>query len=193
LKNNRIGEGIVYYSNGKIKEQGKYQGLVPPVQNPKWIMVSGLRHVVDLKEGNWIGYHENGQISYEGSYLQGAKIGIWKFYDEKGALIEESPTFFGHLVKDVWDRPYGLNAIAWKCYEEINDEHLLREAERAILRAIELDEKYSYIDTYAHVLFKMGKYQDAFHWAIRALEFAKKEKVRSFYTTKLLRKLEGKL
>ncbi|MBW7867405.1 MAG: hypothetical protein H3C31_03660 [Brumimicrobium sp.] len=42
-----------------------------------------------LKEGIYIVRFPNNLIRYRGEYLHDEPIGIWKFYDEEGNLIEE--------------------------------------------------------------------------------------------------------
>lgn len=41
-----------------------------------------------LKDGHTIVKHPNGAIHYSGEYLNDEPIGIWKFYNEEGQLVE---------------------------------------------------------------------------------------------------------
>jgi antitoxin component YwqK of YwqJK toxin-antitoxin module len=38
------------------------------------------------KDGSWIGYHENGQLFYEGDWKNGKKDGSWVYYTNNGLL-----------------------------------------------------------------------------------------------------------
>jgi antitoxin component YwqK of YwqJK toxin-antitoxin module len=40
-----------------------------------------------LREGRGIVYHNNGKISIDGIYEHGKQVGMWKFYDEEGKVI----------------------------------------------------------------------------------------------------------
>ena len=44
-------------------------------------------HKNDEKDGAWVRYHANGQLEYEGNYKNGEKDGVWVGYDENGTLV----------------------------------------------------------------------------------------------------------
>jgi len=39
------------------------------------------------KEGSWVGYHENGNIKYEGQFMKDKEVGIFNYYDYSGNLL----------------------------------------------------------------------------------------------------------
>ena len=42
-----------------------------------------------MKQGRWIYYYDSGNEESEGQYIADKKKGVWKYYNEKGGLIEE--------------------------------------------------------------------------------------------------------
>lgn len=48
----------------------------------------------EVKDGKYREYHENGELKIKGSYDDGKKIGIWKYYDSSGgAQLRFVPNF----------------------------------------------------------------------------------------------------
>ncbi len=69
-----------------------------------------------------------------------------------------------------------LNSIAWNFYEKVEDKEALQKAEGWASKACELEKNYANLDTYAAVLYKVGKKDLALQMANKAIEIAKKEK-----------------
>ena len=42
-----------------------------------------------LRHGFWRGYHENGQLRYEGNYVNGMQDGLWRYWNNNGQLSYE--------------------------------------------------------------------------------------------------------
>jgi thiol-disulfide isomerase/thioredoxin len=74
------------------------------------------------------------------------------------------------------DVAYYLNEGAWVIYEKVVNKFELIKAQNWSKRAIELDYRASYIDTFAHLLYKNGNKSDAILWEKKAVEKAKNEK-----------------
>ncbi len=68
-----------------------------------------------------------------------------------------------------------LNSIAWVFYESVTDNISLLKAELWSKKSTELDENYGNLDTYACLLYKIGKKNEALAAANKAIDFAKKE------------------
>jgi hypothetical protein len=86
-----------------------------------------------------------------------------------------------------------LNSIAWDFYEKVDNKDALLKAEEWSKKASDLEKNYAFLDTYASVLYKLGKKQLALDAANNAIEEAKKEKlVAADYqgTTDLLKKIK---
>ena len=89
------------------------------------------------------------------------------------------------------DDPSTLNSVAWDFYENVSDKTMLQNAERWAKHAVELHGDYANTDTYAAVLYKEGKLEDAKKQAEAAIELAKQEKTDYKSTQQLLDKMNG--
>jgi thioredoxin 1 len=83
-----------------------------------------------------------------------------------------------------------LNSIAWSYYENIDDKEMLLKAGTLAKRSIELESMYANNDTYAAILYKLGKKDEAEKAAVKAIELAKAEGSDFTETTELLKKIE---
>jgi thiol-disulfide isomerase/thioredoxin len=86
-----------------------------------------------------------------------------------------------------------LNSVSWTIFENINDKAVLLKAEKWAKHSVELDSKYYNNDTYANVLFKLGKNKEAKAAAEKAIELAKTEGSDYKETEDLLKKIESEL
>jgi thioredoxin-related protein len=84
-----------------------------------------------------------------------------------------------------------LNSIAWSFYEQIFDKNQLKYAENWAKTACEINENYSFLDTYACVLSKLNKKEEAIKMAEKAIEVGKKAGEDVAETEQLLSKLKG--
>ena len=87
-----------------------------------------------------------------------------------------------------------LNSIAWNFYEKVEDKEALLKAEGWAKTACELEKNYANLDTYAAVLYKVGKKDLALQTANKAIDVAKKEKyTEEDYkaTTELIEKIKA--
>jgi thioredoxin-related protein len=87
-----------------------------------------------------------------------------------------------------------LNSIAWTFYEKVEDKDALLKAESWASKACEIEKSYANLDTYAAVLYKVGKKDLALQTANKAIDKAKKEKyTEEDYksTTELIEKIKA--
>ena len=84
-----------------------------------------------------------------------------------------------------------LNSVAWNFYENISDKTLLAKAEGWAKHSVELQPGYFNCDTYAAVLYKLGKKQEAQAAAEKAIELAQKDGADSGSTQELLDKIKA--
>ena len=87
-----------------------------------------------------------------------------------------------------------LNSIAWTFYEKVDDKEALVKAEGWANKACELEKSYANFDTYAAVLYKVGKKDLALQMASKAIDVAKKEKYTAEDykgTSDLIEKIKG--
>jgi len=64
----RDGKWIYYYENGNVWSEGFFKD--------------------GKSDGKRTTHYENGKIFYEGYYKDDRRVGVWKFYDEKGTLVK---------------------------------------------------------------------------------------------------------
>lgn len=84
-----------------------------------------------------------------------------------------------------------LNSFAWTFYEHVDEKAMLEKAESWSKKACELDDNYPYNDTYAAVLYKLGKKSEAKVIAQKAIGIAKKNGDDYKETSVLLEKIES--
>lgn len=95
-----------------------------------------------------------------------------------------------YISKYAYDDYNILNNIAWKFYENITDKALLEKAVSWAKRSIELKDAYFNNDTYAALLFKIGKREEALKAAEKAISKANESGEDSSYTQELLNKIK---
>jgi thiol-disulfide isomerase/thioredoxin len=83
----------------------------------------------------------------------------------------------------------GLNSLAWNFYERIEDKVMLEKAAAWAKHSMELQAMYANTDTYAALLYKLGKKTEAKKAAEDAIELAKKEGSAYSETEELLKKI----
>lgn len=91
---------------------------------------------------------------------------------------QDLPKFHAANVKLIdnyyGDNPQVLNSLAWKYYETIDDKAMLQQAEDWAKKAISLMPDYAFMDTYAALLYKLGKKEEAKAMAEKAIAEGKK-------------------
>lgn len=126
------------------------------------------------------------QSAYERSKDQIRQLGVagadQVIFESDLALLKSTENWngFAELALKQVDVFYGsnaddLNSIAWDFYEHLSDKPALLKAEAWAKRSVELETSYANFDTYAALLYKNGKKQDALATANKAIDYAKKE------------------
>ena len=105
----------------------------------------------------------------------------WKKY------ADASSSYIDKFGKDNADL---LNSVAWTFYEKITDVSLLEKAARWSKLSTDYKNIYAYNDTYAAILYKLGKKAEAQAAAEKAIELAKKENQGYKETEELLVKIK---
>jgi thiol-disulfide isomerase/thioredoxin len=114
-----------------------------------------------------------------------------KLYQRSGDLDKYAKAASDFVSKYLMDSPNELNSYAWTFYEQINDKTMLENAATWAKKATQLDDNYPYNDTYAAVLYKLGKKNEAKAIAEKAIELAKKSGDDSKETQELLVKINA--
>ncbi len=81
-----------------------------------------------------------------------------------------------------------LNHISWTFFEVITEKPDLEKALGWSQKSVELEDNLYYLDTYAHLLFKLGFVDKAIEQETKALE-----KLKSYWNTQLIQKFESEL
>jgi thioredoxin-related protein len=91
---------------------------------------------------------------------------------------EDWPTFSKTVTQYVKD--YGksvsaneLNQYAWRIFENCSDAACVNQALEWSKRSVDITNSHMFIDTYANLLYKTGKKQQALAWEEKALKLAK--------------------
>lgn len=96
----------------------------------------------------------------------------------------------GQYIEKYGSNDYRLmNEAAWAIYENSDDKALLSKAEKWAKKAVELNDTYSVNDTYAAVLFKLGRKAEAARAAQKAIELGRRENADTKETEALLEKI----
>lgn len=82
-----------------------------------------------------------------------------------------------------------LNSMAWDFYENVNDKVMLAKAAEWAKHSTELKPEYANFDTYAAVLYKLGKKNEAKAAAKKAIELGEKDGEDCTSTRELLEKI----
>ena len=112
------------------------------------------------------------------------------YYRQTQEWTEYAGITINYVEKNAMNDSHMLNQYAWDFYENISDKQLLARAEEWAKKSIELKEEYANSDTYACVLYKLGKKEEAMKAAVHAIELGKKENVATKETESLLEKIK---
>ncbi len=69
----------------------------------------------------------------------------------------------------------GINNYSWTIYLEAEKEEVLNTAIGWMAQVVKLEPLYMYLDTYAALLYKTGRYDDALEWADKAISTGKQK------------------
>lgn len=110
------------------------------------------------------------------------------FYDEIGDLEKYNEVLKQYLL-NIWDDYDALNTFAWDCYLSYDDNVKLEKAVVCVKRSIELNSNYANNDTYAALLYKLGKYDKAMKQAEKAIDLARMKNIEYKETSDLIEKI----
>ena len=94
-----------------------------------------------------------------------------------------------------------LNNIAWSYYEMTTDLENLAKALKWANRAIEINSEVckpqnkdnsAYLDTYAHLLYKMNQFEEAINWEKKAIADRKNAGLNSYMFENELQKMQNR-
>jgi len=109
---------------------------------------------------------------------------------EKTGNEEKYKKALNDYITNIWDDASALNSFAWNYYTQYEEKEQLAQALKWIERSIELKAGYDNTDTYAALLYKLGKYEEALKQAKIAIELAKKEEIDFSGSRKLIEQIK---
>jgi len=107
----------------------------------------------------------------------------WKSYSEVAVEI---------LDKNNVDDAGFLNQVAWTFFENVDDTDMLEKALSWAKSSMEIEEDYYNSDTYAALLYKLGRYDEALEAAEYAIEIAKRTETNYSGTEQLIEMINEK-
>jgi len=109
---------------------------------------------------------------FSGEVIAEADMSLHRSY---GDWVQYAQTAVTYIDKYKKEDSNALNSIAWSFYENVEDKGMLAKAEGWAKHSVDLQPGYANYDTYAAILYKLGKKAEARVTAEKAIELAKKE------------------
>lgn len=142
---------------------------------------------------------DNGQL-YMFTEIDGRQTGVitdknlvlssqMKYYEKANNSVKYNEVLKQYIDK-IWNDSDELNTFAWNYYEQYDDKVKLEKAVECVKRSIELNNNYANNDTYAWLLYKLGKYEKAIKQTEKAIELAKRNNLPYKETSELLEKIK---
>jgi thioredoxin-related protein len=124
------------------------------------------KNTSSTKEPNWnqlvIYLEKKYKKDYVLSAIMNSKI-AW--FQSKNDSNNYRKTLIEYLDKFVtWEDDFWLNHLAWSFFKTVNDPSLLQKALTWSREAIFVNPNYNWMDTYANLLYKLGKKREAIVW-----------------------------
>lgn len=111
-------------------------------------------------------------------------------YKYKKNWAAYSPVAFAYIDKYANNDANLINSIAWTIYENVDEKAVLEKASALSKHSTELNDSYAFNDTFACLLYKSGKKEEAVKAAEHAIDLAKKSNEDYKSTQELLDKIK---
>jgi len=116
------------------------------------------------------------------------KIQYYMFTEKWDEYAKVTSVFADKFAMDNWGM---LNEFAWNFYEHVKDKTMLKKAVKWAKKSMQLEKNYYNTDTYAALLYKLGKNEQALKYAKEAIVLAKKSGINYSETEAMLKKIEA--
>jgi hypothetical protein len=116
-------------------------------------------------------------------------IEMANYYDKKD-FINYARVASEYLDKYCWEDEWKLNWSANEFYKHIDNKEHLQKALSWSKRSLELSDTYDHLNTYSHLLFKLGRMKEARAAAEKAVEKARQSNEDYSSSTELLKEIE---
>jgi len=166
-----------YVSKNDYSQYGKMAKVA--VQNDSDIMYLKAAQAIKiaLDKNDTILFKQAKNIAMQSKYDESryivcvTEIPYCKLTGRWGDFLKETQTY---LSENGAAKPYLYNGIAWSIYEDADDQTALLKALEYSETSLKYSKDYNNEDTYAHVLYKLKRYDEALKAANEAIELAKK-------------------
>jgi thioredoxin-related protein len=123
-----------------------------------------MKPVLDLVDKYMTENTEENKAYYNIQFYE--SVGKWNNYIKYAQTMIDLVGFEEHLG--------GINEYSWTIYEKSDDMEAMKVACEWMGKVVKMDPNYAYLDTYAAVLYKSGRAEEALKVADRAIEVGKK-------------------
>lgn len=149
--------------NTSIGMSGMYvggKGLKPDYSEADW---SKLREILRKKF--------NGIVA--GRNMLAARVEWYKRHRNAEAVVSYSLTQFKKYPPPPKKIEWRMNDIAWSAFEDINDFALINKVIRSATKVVKQTSNCFLLDSYANLLYKVGRKEEAISWEQKAIAMAK--------------------
>jgi len=162
----------------------KVEMIGPFYKNYNFTPVRMFGGKLDSSEADWKKLYRSIRKNYKGNYADrnvlDARV---KWYETKQNWPAFLKSYFLYLEKygiDTLESQLGskyhynlVNLYCWVVvFEKTTDKRALQKALKAMEKVLSLKNDCAYMDTYANLLYKLGKTKEALEWQERALQLA---------------------
>lgn len=132
-----------------------FHPYVRKVANPNWLEIE--KNIVD--KFGVLGT----EVFLQEKLLYGINKQKWNF------VFQSVEPWFNYAQNREYISGYILNTISWRLFEHATDQRILEIALQMAERSIRMGEDINNLDTYANILFKLGRRNEGMKWEERAL------------------------
>lgn len=138
----------------------------------------------DLQEPDWGALTANIEKKYPGHAKEAISYGQVLFYENKQDWEKFAPAVVSYM------KAYGskanssqLNDFAWNIFLNCNDMACVQQALEWSKRSIDENKEPAFMDTYANILYKLGRKDEALEWENKALSAASENDKKGYQET----------
>lgn len=154
--------------------------------------ISGINTAIEEKDES---IYKKSVSAIEGIELENKDLLIFQMGTEFYKGVKDWKSYgnyaTNYLAKNDVQNSNILNNVAWAFYENINSKKQLKLAEEWVTKSIAIKSDYHNNDTYAAILYKLGKIDEAYAAAEKAITIAKYSRKDYSSTTELMEKINN--
>ncbi len=182
-------EGVTFVDSIEASDYGKFVHILRPEGNKVEVVDilkaydTGAEHLFKEMDGRLTGSIRSRSL---------VLASMLAFYDRMDDAANYTQTLDLYISK-MWNDEGELNNFAWGIYEHAKPAEIekVEAATKCSIRSIELKKNYANNDTYAWLLYKADKKQEALAQAEKAIEIGKANNEDCSETQKLVRRIKG--